>query len=463
MFTLQTDSEQTLTEQIVHRIQAQIESGLLNEGGRLPSIRALAKTLGVSPFTVAEAYNRLSAQSWIEAKPARGYFVLSQAPNPRRERIEARAPVDEAWLLKRVYEDAALTLPAGGGWLPDDWLFGEGVRGALRQLARRGDEALTRYGHPQGDPALRLHLQSRLGVRGLEAPAAQIVLTHGASEGLDLAIRLLLQAGDTVLVESPGYSNLLTALRQYGVRCVSVPRTAHGPDVAQLAVLAAQHRPRVLFTNTTFHNPTGTTTRPACAFRVVQLAHALDFRIVEDDPFADLAAAPSPTLASLDGLQRVLYLGSFSKTISPALRVGFMVADAESVARLSQLKMSSGLTSSTLTEAMTLMIVRDGAYRSHLERLRNRLAEAQGRVAKQLTDLGWSVFYRPEGGLFLWATAPEGIDPMGLTAAAAAEGIALAPGHYYEWVAETETRAFRFNVAWADHPKLMAFLARHRT
>jgi DNA-binding transcriptional MocR family regulator len=458
MLQLEADAPASLTKQIVAGIRAKIERGLLSEGTRLPSVRGLAHSLAVSPFTVAEAYNRLAASGWIAARGTRGYFV---SPRSRPAVPPAvHAPVDEAWLLRRVYEDDALTLPAGGGWLPGDWLYEEGVRAALRSLARAPGEMLTRYGHPQGLPELRAHLQWRLALRGIEAPAEQIVLTHGASQALDMAIRLLVRPGDTVLVETPGYSNLLAALRAHGAVLIGVPRTATGPDPELLERLAAQHRPVALFTNTILQNPTGTSTSPAVAFRLLQLAERFDFRIVEDDPFADLSAHGGPTLASLDALKRVLYLGSFSKTISPALRIGYLAADAATVAAASQLKMASGLTGSALNEAATLTILTDGHHRGHLERLRERLAAAQHRVCDRLGALGWTLFHRPSGGLFLWAAAPAGVDAERLTDAAAEAGIALAPGSFY--LTEAGDRAwFRFNAAWADDERLFAFLATH--
>ncbi|QNM97591.1 aminotransferase-like domain-containing protein [Chitinimonas koreensis] len=455
MLQLDPTAATPLTEQIVAGVVAKIERGVLAEGARLPSVRGLAQAVGVSPFTVAEAYNRLVAAGWIGAQRARGYFVA-----PRRTAAEPapRAPVDDSWLLQRVYEDSGLQLQAGGGWLPPDWLYEDGVRAALRQLAKAPGELLTRYGHPQGLPALRAHLQWRLALRGIEAPAERIVLTHGASQGLDLALRLLVRPGDAVLIDAPGYSTLIAALLAHGARLHGVPRTAQGPDPAALARLAAEHRTVAFFTTSALHNPTGTSTTAAVAHQVLKLAERHDFRVIEDDPFADLVATPAPTLASLDGLERVIYLGSFSKTMSPALRVGYLAADAATVARASQLKMSSGLTGSEIMESAALAMLGDGHHRGHLDRLRERLGEAQARVCGRLAELGWQVFHRPAGGLFLWAEAPSGLDAERLTAAAAAAGIALAPGRFYLPGGEA-SRHFRFNAAWADDSRLYGWLA----
>lgn len=455
MLQLDPTARTPLTEQIVAGIAAKIERGVLAEGTRLPSVRGLAEVTGVSPFTVAEAYNRLVAAGRIEARRARGYFVAARRAPPAQA---VRPPVDDAWLLRRVYEDSGLRLQAGSGWLPSDWLYEDGLRAALRQLAKAPADTLGRYGHPQGLPPLRAHLQWRLALKGIEAPANQIVLTQGASQALDLAMRLLVKPGDTVLVDEPGYSTLLASLHQHGAHIVGVPRTAHGPDAAALDRLAAQHRPTVFFTNSALHNPTGTTTSAPVAHRLLKLAEQHDFQVVEDDPFADLLAHAAPTLASLDGLARVVYLGSFSKTLSPALRVGYLVAGAETAARLTRLKMATALTGSEILENAVLAMLTDGHHRSHLDRLRERLTEAQGRVGTRLAELGWSLFHRPDGGLFLWAEAPPGLAPDTLTEAAANAGIALAPGRVY-YADGAERRHFRFNVAWSDDSRLYGWLA----
>ncbi|MFC4159451.1 aminotransferase-like domain-containing protein [Chitinimonas lacunae] len=455
MLTLDHASPYSLTEQIVRALIDKIGRGVLASGSRLPSVRGLAAQTGASTFTVAEAYNRLVASGWVEARRARGYFVASARTAPPVP--TARPPVDDAWLLRHIYEDPGLIVPAGCGWLPEDWLYGAGVRAALRRSARSA--AVAGYGHPQGLPALRRHLQWRLALRGIDAAPEQLLLTQGASQGLDLAMRSLVRPGETVLVDAPGYSNLLAALHSHGARPIGVPRTAHGPDPDELNRLAQQWRPVAFFTNSALQNPTGSSTTAATAFRILQTAERHDFRLVEDDPFADLAVEPQATLASLDGLRRVVHIGSFSKTVSPALRQGFVAADAATIAAMTRLRMAVGLTGSEIMEATTLAIVEDGRHRAHLERLRERLGEAQAKVAEQLDRLGWQLFMRPRAGMFLWAAAPQGTDPDALTDRAAAAGIALAPGRFYLTTSE-RSNWFRFNVAWADDSRLYDFLLR---
>ncbi|MGQ5522667.1 aminotransferase-like domain-containing protein [Chitinimonas sp. PSY-7] len=455
MLQLDPDASTPLTEQIVASLIAKIEHGVLGAGVRLPSVRGLAQMTKVSPFTVAEAYNRLVAAGWIQSQKSRGYFV---AVRGRAAEPSQRAPVDEAWLLSRVYEDNALELQAGGGWLPPDWLYEDGMRAALRQLAKTSGPVLTSYGHPQGLPELRQHLQWRLALRGIEAPAERIVLTHGASQGLDLAIRLLVRPGDAVLIDTPGYSTLIAALQGHGARLLGVPRTTNGPHIPTLAHLAEHEKPVAFFTNSALHNPTGTSTTATTAHQILKLADRHSFRVVEDDPFADLLPYPIPNLAALDGLEQVIYLGSFSKTLSPALRVGYLAANADTIAQATRLKMAAGLTGSTIMESATLAMLTDSHHRTHLDRLRDRLTQAQHRTCERLTELGWSVFHQPASGLFLWAEAPPTLDVDQLTSAAATVGITLAPGHFYHPMG-TPTRFFRFNAAWADNSRLYGWLA----
>jgi DNA-binding transcriptional MocR family regulator len=271
-------------------------------------------------------------------------------------------------------------------------------------------------------------------------------------------MRLLVKSGDTVLVDAPGYSTLIAALASHGAQVIGVPRLVSGPDVTALARLAANHQPVAFFTNSALQNPTGTTTTAATAHQILKLAERHDFRVVEDDPFADLLNNPSPSLASLDGLDRVIYLGSFSKTMSPALRVGYLAAQPDFVAEATRLKMASTLTGSEILESAALAMLTDGHHRTHLDRLRERLSEAQSRVCRRLTELDWQVFHQPSGGLFLWAAAPEGLDPAPLTAAAATAGIALAPGRFYQPTI-TACHHFRFNAAWSDNSRLFGWLA----
>jgi len=181
--------------------------------------------------------------------------------------------------------------------------------------------------------------------------------------------------------------------------------------------------------------------------------------LVENDLYADLDTERRPTLASLDQWQRVIYIGSFSKTISPNIRVGYLVARPDLLDELAQLKMLSGLTSSDLTERLAFGALSEGRWRKHLKSLRERLGEAHQQVGQRLTQLGFEIFNEPKAGMYLWARHPDLTDSGVLSQHAAAVGLMLGPGHLF-LVEPRSTGWLRFNVAFSLDPQVAAFIAR---
>jgi DNA-binding transcriptional MocR family regulator len=238
---------------------------------------------------------------------------------------------------------------------------------------------------------------------------------------------------------------------------MGVAPTAHGPNVEALQALAQRYSPKAFFTNTNLHNPTGSSYAPSVAYQILRLAEQFDFRIVEDDIFAGLAPVPCQAIASLDQLKRVAYVGSFSKIISPSLRVGFIACNEDLAQRVLHLKMSSGLTTSELNEQITHAILVEGHHRSHMTRLRHELNVGQQTVCDRLAEAGLEIFHRPLGGLFVWARFPKPVDLRDVTQQAAAKGIMLAPGYLFRPDQQSSTW-LRFNVAHSHNPKLYDFL-----
>ncbi|GGP20281.1 aminotransferase-like domain-containing protein [Silvimonas iriomotensis] len=457
-FALDTASTVPLVTQLHDVIIEQINRGLWAAGMRLPSVRALAKACAVSTLTVTNAYNRLVAEGYVEARRASGYFVQARLPEKPRARVDdTPLSIDSLLLLQRVYGDDSLSIKPGSGWLPDAMLFTDGIKHGLATLARRQPNAFARYGHAYGYAPLRQQIQTQLAARNIDAAPEQIILTHGASHALDLVARTLLQPGDTVLVDDPGYCNLLPTLRHMGVNIVGIEFTTQGPNTQALQRAAEQHQPKAFFTNTNLQNPTGACCSPATAFRILQLAGQHDFYVVEDDIFADLHPATAHSLAALDQLQRVIHIGSFSKTISPSLRVGFMACHPALAEKLVFAKMAQGLTTSEINEQLVHAILVEGNHRSHLARLRARLAEAQQQTGDALTDCGLQLFHRPAGGMFVWAGLPAHTDMQALAADAARQGMLLAPGYLFK-PDQSATPWMRFNVAHAQSAELYRFL-----
>jgi DNA-binding transcriptional MocR family regulator len=263
-----------------------------------------------------------------------------------------------------------------------------------------------------------------------------------------------------VLVDDPGYPNLMFMLRYLGARLVGVPRTPAGYDLAALEAAIAEHRPRAFFTQPRLQSPTNSVAPLAQLYRLLHLAEQHEIALVENDIYVDLDPEPRPSLASLDQLRRVVYVGSYSKTVSPNIRVGHLVARHELVDELTQLKMISGLTTSELNERLAFGVLTEGRWRKHLKSLRDRLAEAHGLVGQRLAALGFELFNEPKAGMYLWARHPDLADSAELTRRAAAQGIMLGPGQLF-LVEPRPTGWMRFNVAFSADERLFAFLAAH--
>lgn len=429
-------------------IRQRIAGRSLTAGDRLPSIRSIAATLDVSASTVVEAYERLVAEGAIHARPGSGFYVTGQtAPlslsevGPKLDRA-----VDPFWVSRQSLEADADGLKPGCGWLPPSWLPQDAIRKALRSLSRAGAPALADYSAPLGLPPLRRLIARRMAERGIEASPDQIMLTDSATQAMDLLCRLLLEPGDTVLVDDPCYFNFQALLRAHRVRIVGVPYTPAGPDIDHFGRALAEHRPRLYITNSAIHNPTGATLSPVVAHRVLKLADQFGLAIIEDDIFADFERSPAPRLAAFDGLERVVHIGSFSKTLSAAARCGFVAARREWIESLTDLKIATSFGGGRLDAELVLAVLSDGGYRRHLEHLRSRLSRAMAEVSARLKEIGIVPWVEPQAGMLLWCRLPDDADAADVARAALAENVVLAPGNAFS-PSQSARGYMRFNVS----------------
>ncbi|MGY4419601.1 DNA-binding transcriptional MocR family regulator [Bradyrhizobium sp. JR6.1] len=453
----------TRTTGVMNAIRARIASRALAADDRLPSIRSFAATMGVSPSTVVEAYDRLAAEGLIRARPGSGFYVSSAALPPlalANDQPQHDRAVDPFWVSRQSLDAASGALKPGCGWLPADWMPTEALRRAFRGLARADDAVLADYGATRGSLALRRILMARFADEGLEVSPEQVLLTMSGTQAVDLICRFLLRPGDTVLVDDPCYFNFRALLRAHQVKLVSVPYTPSGPDVASFEAVLEAERPRLYVTVSGLHNPTGATMSPQTAHRVLNAAAAFDLTIVEDDIFADFEPEPSARLAALDGLNRVIRIGSFSKTLSASLRCGFIAARADWIEQLVDLQVATGFGGpcAVATEIIASVLA-TGFYRKHVEELRRRLARARRDVGEKLQRIGIEPWLMPRGGFQLWCRLPDGCDSADVARAALADNIVLAPGNVFS-TTQSATGFMRFNVAQCRDPKLMPALLR---
>ena len=400
----------TLVEQLVQWARRRIEERVFRPGMRMPSIRKLALDKGVSRFTVVEAYERLVAQGYLESRRGSGFYV--------RERLGARQRHAEMRPLTRRRRPrrprstwsgccATCCTPArapsavpGLGYLPARWLDGDLITNALRTLGRQSGAQMLGIGTPQGFLPLRQQLQTRLEELEIGASPDQIVMVSGITQAIDLISRIYVKPGDAVIVGDPAWFQMFGRFASQGARLVGMPYTPDGPDLDALESLVQTWRPKMLVINSVLQNPTGTSLTAAQAFRILRLAEAYDFIVVEDDIYGDLCppSYPGTRLASLDQLKRVIYLGSFSKTLAPNLRVGFIACAPEVATAVSDQKMLVGMTSPELNERVLYKILTEGHYRRHVERLRARLDGVREKSVRMLEKTGMKLFLTPSAG-----------------------------------------------------------------
>jgi len=453
------DSAPRLVEQVMATITRRIAARDLSPGAKLPSIRQLAESQGVSKSTVVEAYDRLAGEGTIQARPGSGFYVTGRpAPFALAEvgRQVDRA-IDPLWIMRQALEGAGDHRP-GCGWLPESWLPVDSIRKALRLAARGAGDSLVDYGTPLGFLPLRQQLERRLGERGIGTSATQILLTDSGSQAIDLVCRFLLAPGDTVLIDDPCYFNFLAVLQAHRVTAIGVPQTRDGPDLAVLGAKAAAHRPKLYLTNASLQNPTGASLTHAHAYRLLKLAEAHDFLIVEDDIFGDFVGDGVARLAALDGLDRVLYLGSYSKTLSASVRCGYIAARPDWIEGLTDLKLATSFGNADLSARLVHQLLIDGSYRRHVEAMKTRLAAARSETARRLKAIGIKPWVEPQGGMFLWAELPDGLDSADLSRRLLKQDIVLAPGNVFS-ISQTAGRFLRFNAAQSASPRLFEALA----
>jgi len=450
-----------LATQVEQSLRRRIEHGDLQPGAKLPSIRGLAEDLSVSRNTVIEAYDRLTAQGLVRSRQGAGYFVEEavQRTAARGGSSNPKDAKDVAGEIWHLFSESGDTVKLGCGWLPEEWRDAEDTGYAVRQVARMERSALFNYSTPLGSARLRESLRRRLAGLGIAVEPTQILLTTGASHALDLLIRYLLRPGDVVLVESPGYYNLFGLLKLQGIKMVGVPRTEQGPDIEALERLLAEHRPKLFFVNGVLHNPTGTTVSAATSHRLLQLAERHDFLIVEDDIYADFQSEQSVRLAALDQLRRAIYLGSFSKTLSCSLRVGFIATTHPTISALVDIKMFTSIASSRFAEEVAATMMENGSYRKLVERLRRRLDRQLVTTLRLMESAHWQIFARPTEGMFVWARRADVPDSSQLVRVAAKRGVSLSPGAVFT-PDLAECPWLRINVSHATDKRATAFLMR---
>lgn len=350
------------------------------------------------------------------------------APSPVREILRAAA--------------GARDLVSLAGGLPSDDTF-PGMPGL--------PEGWMQYGVTEGDEALREAIAEHVRGRGLDCVAGQVVVLNGSQQGLDLAAKLLVEEGTPVLCESPTYVAALQVFRLFGAELHGMPLAPDGPDPATLPGLFEASRPRLAYVIPSFQNPTGTVWSDSVRDAFAREADRSGTTVVEDDPYGEIAfgaAPPRPVCARLERASWI-FLGSFSKSFVPGLRLGFLVASPDLLAPLERLKQASDLHSNRLAQALVLADLRSPDRSRRLDDLRDRYRRKRDRFAESLNrhfpSARWTA---PDGGLFFWAHLGTSGSLLPHAERALERGVAFLPGeHCFPGAAEPGWARLNFSHA----------------
>jgi DNA-binding transcriptional MocR family regulator len=431
--------------QIRDRISRLIHSGALRSGDRLPSIRTLAEDAQVNKLTVIEAYGVLEADGLIYARPGSGYFVSNQ-PVPSPKVVSTFAPKQEVIIPQKgemSYFDL-YTASIQANQQGDMINFSSGFPHPssledLQRIARRAVKGvastLFTYDFPQGQLTLRKQIAQLLIQQGLEVAPEDLIITNGSMQGLFLALHYYVQPGDWVIVEAPTYHGTLSILQAIlqgiGAKVVGIPMTSEGMNLELLEQYLHSHRPKLIYTISTLHNPTGITTAQSHRQRLLDLATHYNCIILEDNAYEGLSfGSVPPPIKALDRHDLVTYIGTFSKTLMPGLRVGYMVVTGEHYRPLLERKLLSDLNVSTVSQAIVSEYLATGHYRRYVNQLRTSNFASRNVMLQALTqhfpaEATWTV---PDGGLFLWVTFPDQLPMSAICHEAALQKVFVVSG-----------------------------------
>ena len=439
-----SSDQNSLYQVLAEELRAAIQDGRLSAGSRLPSVRETSRSRALSINTVLAAYRQLETRGLVEARPQSGYFVRARLASPITAKLALKPPPAKqaaSAVLSRIEAalaaqsdpqtiDLSLACPKSSDFYP-----GKALSRFAADFARRKPELLTDYSLPPGPIRLRREICRHARELGMALEADNIILTNGCMEALQLALRAVTQPGDTIAIESPTYFNLISLAEHLGLRTIEVPtHPEQGMSLDALELLLTENRVQAIVTMPSVHNPLGTSAPVAAKKRLAALAQTYRVPVIEDALYAELQYATplQPAVKAFDGDGWVIVCTSYTKTLAPGFRVGWMEA-GRFARRIAALKFSASLSQPAFLGEVLGAYLETGGYVQHLRRLR-RVYAAQVDRLRGLIDGAFPRGTRatePSGGFLLWVELPERCDANALCDDALARGITITPGSLF--------------------------------
>jgi DNA-binding transcriptional MocR family regulator len=433
------DSDIPLYLKVARQIERHIRKGALRVGDRVPSIRGLKRQQGVSVSTVLQAYWWLENQGWIEPRPQSGFYVripyAELVPEPAFNSTPSLpANVSSSDILDEIVRSIGnqKMIPLGTATASPELFPNRKLNQIIQKITRTDDTLNARYDLTVGLESLRQQVARRAIAYGCDFSPNEVVVTCGAMEALNLALRAVARAGDVIALESPTYFAFLQMIGSLGIKAVEIPtHPRHGMDLGALDAAITKHGVRACMSITNCHNPLGYILEEDYKQDLVALLRKHDVPLIEDDIYGDLAfnGVRPKTAKTFDTKGLVLLCSSFSKVLAPGFRVGWL-QPGRYLDAVRRLKFINSLATASLPQMAVAEFIRSGGFDRHLRNLRSAFAN-QVQIYSQAIARHFpegTRISRPSGGYVLWVELPECNDALELYRAAVSQGISLVPG-----------------------------------
>lgn len=462
MITINKNEAIPLSKQIYMSFVDKIRSGLLIGGTKLPTVRQLSKDLEVSLVTVMKAYKQLEEDGFLEMSKGKGTYVKAQQ---QPESLPAGSDLD--WQLSipdylhrsqyARFQDSDASYHFSSSMIDPALFPNQYMDQLIAQVFMQNPRILSQYGGIQGDLALREKMVQNLQKSKINTAPENLLITSGSQQGIDLVARTFIGPGDVVIMEAPTYPGAIDVFRSRGATILTVPIDQDGMQVDMLHGLCEKHKPKLIYTTPTFHNPTGTIMPLQRRKVLLDIAESHHCLITEDDPFSDIYFDRKPPLPikSMDKTGHVIYLKGLSKTIAPGCRIGLIAASGSIFKRLYAAKANMDLGSPLLPQKVILPLLDSTKMEQHTKRLRAALKSRRDTVLKVLAEHAPDgvTWLNPKGGLNVWIQLPAWLDSNALLYEANKRHVSFLTGSAC-FAIENEHSTFRLSYSYANEKRL---------
>ena len=439
--------------QIAEQIKAQIISGALPRASTLPSERALAQILDVHRNTVVKAYSELKSDAWIESRQGVGYVVTAASvdktaaeeesgENAQGGRVNWVSEVADKYLdMEKTFDDLFQRFTdeshysLGSGVASREVFSSERVAQDIAALVTGSGPCQYFFSPYKGDKFLRQKLVAFLSTKGVKASSGEIQVLSETNQALDFIVTLLVKPGDSVVMEEPVHPDMYRVMELAGAKILSVPVDADGMNCEVLEKLLTHIKPRLIFVNSSYHDPTGHILSLERRKKLVELSNRYRIPIVEEDAASELAydGEKPPPIKAFDTMGNVIYIYSFSLTFVPGLSLAFVTGNRDFIRAQSYLVAVRLMASDWMTQKLLGMYLDDGIYYTSLAEFREIYRANRDLVCRKLDELApLGVRYiKPKGGVYVWCALPDGVDSKQFIRRAYNMGVTLIPGHVF--------------------------------